>query len=99
LLEGDRRGTLSKESAEELEQHRHWGFLRKLIGEEILEKSGNVSSGPEGEGAEVLSRSLAPHLGMPEAEVQKHLEPHIRDGQITLTKGPDGTLRWSWAAS
>lgn len=99
LLEGDRRGTLSKESAEELEQHRHWGFLRKLIGEEILEKSGNVSSGPEGEGAEVLSRSLAPHLGMPEAEVQKHLEPHIRVGQITLKKGPDGTFRWSWAAS
>ncbi len=99
LLEREHQGTLSKESGEELEKHRHWDFLRRLIGEEILEKSEGVSISPEGEGVQELARSLAPHFRMPEGEVQKHLKPHIRDGQITLTKAPDGALRWSWAAS
>jgi anaerobic magnesium-protoporphyrin IX monomethyl ester cyclase len=99
LLEGDRRGTLSKESAEELEKHRHWDFLRRLIGEEVLERFGSIPPGLKGKGVEELARSLAPPLGMLEDEVQKHLEPHIRDGQMTLTKGPSGALRWSWANS
>ena len=99
LLEREHEGTLGKGGAEELEQYRHWTFLRKLIGQEILEHFGNLPAGTEGKGVEELARTIAPHLGMIDREVQKHLEPHIRDGHITPIKGPGGALLWSWAFS
>jgi anaerobic magnesium-protoporphyrin IX monomethyl ester cyclase len=98
LLEGEREGTLDGESAAELEQSRHWDFLRKLIREEVLERFGTVPPGRERNGLEELAGSIAPHLGMPEAEVQRHLEPHVREGQICLTGMPVG-MRWSWTES
>ncbi len=96
LLEGERQGTLDAQSAAELERSRHWDFLRKLIREEVLERFGTLAPGRERNGIEELAGSIAPHLGMPEAEVQRHLEPHVREGQIRLTRTP-GAVRWSWA--
>jgi radical SAM superfamily enzyme YgiQ (UPF0313 family) len=97
LLEAERQGVLTGESAAELERSRHWDFLRNLIRGELLERYG--AAGSHGKGLEELAGSLAPHLGMPEEEVQRHLEPHVRDGQIGLKGTPGGALRWSWADS
>jgi hypothetical protein len=99
LLEREYEGTLNKKGAGELEQYRHRDFLRRLIGEEILERFGSLPGGMGGKGGEELAGAIAPHLGMVDREVQKHLEAHIREGHITLTKGPAGAFRWSWAVS
>lgn len=98
LLERERRGILRKENAEELERHRHWNFLRRLIGEEILERYGSVPRGSDAKGIAGLAKSLAFPLGMPADEVKRHLEPHLRDGHICLSSGPEG-FRWTWASS
>jgi anaerobic magnesium-protoporphyrin IX monomethyl ester cyclase len=99
LLQVERRGTLDKESEEELERHRHWAFLRRLIGEEILERFGAVPPCLEGKGTDGLARSLAAPLGMGEEEVQKHLGPHVRRGDIRLLKERGEARRWSWSPS
>jgi len=94
LLERERRGILRKENAEELERHRHWNFLRRLIAEEILERYGSVPHESDAKGIAGLARSLASPLGMPEDEVKRHLEPHLRGGHICLSSGPEG-FRWT----
>jgi hypothetical protein len=99
LLKSEQQGDLSGKSAEELERHRRLDFLRKLIGGEILERYGTVLPGEEEKGVEELSRSLAPQLGMPEGEVQKHLQPHVRKGHIRLSTVPGDANRWFWASS
>jgi len=98
LLEGERRGTLSKENAEELQRHRHWNFLRRLIGEEILERYGSLAGGSDGNSLGGLAKALAPPLGSAPEEVKQHLEPHVRDGHICLASDPNG-FRWTWASS
>jgi hypothetical protein len=35
---------------------------------------------------------------MPADEVKRYLEPHLRDGHICLSSGPEG-FRWTWAPS
>jgi hypothetical protein len=96
LLAGERRGTLSQENAEELRRHRHWSFLRRLIGEEVLERYGSLPSGSDGNSLGGLAEALALPLGMTADEVEQHLKPHLRDGHISFTAGPKGS-RWAWA--
>jgi anaerobic magnesium-protoporphyrin IX monomethyl ester cyclase len=96
LLEGEHRGTLSKENAGALHRHRHWNFLRRLIGEEVLEGCGSLPDGSDGNSAGRLAKALAPQLGMTADEVRQHLEPHLRDGHISPAAGPKGS-RWAWA--
>jgi len=98
LLERERRGILSKENAEELRRHRHWNFLRRLIGEEVLERCGSLPVGSHRNGAGGLAAALAVPLGMTPEETKQHLEPHLRDGHICPTAGPKG-FRWAWASS
>ena len=90
---------MNREDSGELERNRHFAFLRRLIGEQILERFGGmVPKGGESTMDE-LARSLAPHLGMTPKEVQNHLEPHIREGQIVQMPAGGGPLRWDWADS
>jgi radical SAM superfamily enzyme YgiQ (UPF0313 family) len=98
LLEGERRGILSKENAEELGRYRHWNFLRRLIGEEILERYGSLPGGSDGNSLGDLAESLSFPLGMCADEVKRHLEPHLREGHISLASDLKG-YRWTWASS
>jgi anaerobic magnesium-protoporphyrin IX monomethyl ester cyclase len=97
LLEEERKGTLNRENSEELERNRHWAFLRRLIGDQILERFGGMHPKSAVSSVEELAQSLAPPLEMGKEEVQKHLDPHIREGHIKPVQGPGGTLGWSWA--
>jgi radical SAM superfamily enzyme YgiQ (UPF0313 family) len=99
LLEGESRGILNKEQIEELDRHRHWNFLRRLIGEEILEHFGSLPPGSDANGINGLAKTLSSPLGMPAEEVGRHLEPHLRDGHICVYPEPKGGLRWTWAPS
>jgi anaerobic magnesium-protoporphyrin IX monomethyl ester cyclase len=99
LLEEEWKGTLNRENSEALERNRHWAFLRRLIGEQILERFGGALSESATGEVEELAGSLAPHLGMAPKEVQKHLESHIREGHIALVAEPGGGRRWSWTDS
>jgi len=99
LLEKERQGVLTEKNKEELEQNRHWAFLRRLIGEEILERFGIVPPGSGINKVEALAGTLAPHLGLAEEKVCKHLEPHIGERHIGFVAGPGGERRWCWADS
>jgi radical SAM superfamily enzyme YgiQ (UPF0313 family) len=96
LLEGERRGTLSQENAGELQRHRHWDFLRRLIGEEILERYGSLPTGSKANRPGGLAEALTFPLGITAGEVTRHLEAHLREGHISFTSGPKGS-RWAWA--
>jgi radical SAM superfamily enzyme YgiQ (UPF0313 family) len=91
LLERERRGILTGGNAQELHRHRHWNFLRRLIGEELLERYGTEGNSPEG-----LAEALAPRLGMAVEETKRHLDPHLRDGHIRPVTGLKG-FQWAWA--
>ncbi|OGQ01183.1 MAG: hypothetical protein A2Z51_11175 [Deltaproteobacteria bacterium RBG_19FT_COMBO_52_11] len=97
LLREERRGMLGATHAEELARHRHWSFLRRLIGEEILERYGNIAERSDGKGIDALARSLARPLRMPAAEVKLHVEPLLRDGHIYPAPASGGGRRWSWS--
>ena len=97
LLQEERRGVLDSTHAEELARHRHWSFLRRLIGEEILERYGNIAERSDGKGIDALARSLARPLRMPAAEVKLHVEPLLRDGHIYPAPESGGGQRWSWS--
>ena len=99
LLEGERKGVLSKQQVEELERHRHRNFLRRLIGEEILERYGNLLPDSGGNEVDFLSKSLAPILGMSVEEVKRHLGPLINDGHICPAPDTKSGFRWIWATS
>jgi len=99
LLEQERKGTLNRENSGELERNRHWAFLRKLIGEQILENFEGTLPGSGMNRVKDLARSIAPCLGMGWEEVWKHLESPIREGQIVLVPAVGGSFRWAWADS
>ena len=64
LLDLEQNGSLSRENAKELSRHRHWDFLRRLIGEEILERHGILPADMTEEDIAGLARSIARPLGM-----------------------------------
>jgi radical SAM superfamily enzyme YgiQ (UPF0313 family) len=97
LLEEERKGTLSRENSAALERNRHWAFLRRIIGEQILERFGGRHSRSFEGSVEELARSLALHLGMEGEAVQKHLEPLVREGHIKPVQEAGRTIRWAWA--
>jgi DNA-binding transcriptional ArsR family regulator len=97
LLEKERQGVLAEKNKEELEQNRHWAFLRKLIGEEILEGFESAPPGLSARGINDLAESIAPRLGMTKEEVEKHLEPLLRGGYIYPKRNERGDLRCKWA--
>ncbi len=97
LLEKERQGVLTEKNKEELEQNRHWAFLRRLIGEEILERYGNVLPGSGRSDASELTKALAPHLRMTTEEAEKHFEPLFSEGNIYLERDERGNLRCEWA--
>ena len=97
LLKEERRGMLGPTHAEELAKHRHWSFLRKLIGEEILERHGKISGRADGKEIGALTKSLARPLRMPAGEIRRHVEPLLRDGHIGPVPQPGGGQQWFWA--
>jgi len=97
LLEKERQGTLSEKNSETLEQNRHWAFLRRLIGEEVLERFVNTPPGLSTQGMNDLAKSVAPRLGMTKEEVEKHLEPLVRGGYIRPKHNEDRKTQWEWA--
>jgi radical SAM superfamily enzyme YgiQ (UPF0313 family) len=97
LLEKERQGTLTEKSAKKLEQNRHWAFLRRLIGEEILERFGGVLPGSGRSDTSELAKSLALPLGMTIIEVEKHLDPLVRRGNIRERHKENGKTQWEWA--
>jgi radical SAM superfamily enzyme YgiQ (UPF0313 family) len=99
LLEKEQQGTLTEKNLETLEQNRHWAFLRRLIGEEILERHGSVLPGSGGSDASDLAKSLALPLRMTTAEVEKHLDPMVRGGDIRPKQKENGKVQWEWAGN
>ena len=99
LLNGEKNGALSRESAQELDRHRHWDFLRKLIGGEILENQGILPADSREEDVSALARSLAAPLRMLPREAARHLTPLIRAGHIRPVRADGGKIRWSWSPS
>jgi anaerobic magnesium-protoporphyrin IX monomethyl ester cyclase len=97
LLEKERQGILNQKDSEELERDRHWAFLRRLIGEEILERCGNVPAESGKPKLEGLAESLAHPLGMTAGEVEKHLDPLFSGGNIYLERSEMGNFRCEWA--
>jgi radical SAM superfamily enzyme YgiQ (UPF0313 family) len=97
LLAREQNGSLNRENAEELNRHRHWDFLRRLIGEEILERHGVVQKDRISDRATALARSIARPLGIPHEEARRHLAPHIREGHIRPVRVEGGNIRWDWS--
>jgi radical SAM superfamily enzyme YgiQ (UPF0313 family) len=95
LLEAEGRGRLGKEHRDELHRYRHWNFLRRLIGEEILERHGTISQ--ESNGLKGLVKSIAPQLDMELEEVEKHLQLLIQEGNICLHPIAQDRVQWEWA--
>jgi radical SAM superfamily enzyme YgiQ (UPF0313 family) len=97
LLEKERLGALSRKNSEELDQNRHWAFLRRLIGEEILERYGSVLPGSGRSDAGELAKSLALPLEMTTGEVEKHLDALVRGGNIRPKHNENRKTQWEWA--
>jgi hypothetical protein len=97
LLEKEREGTLTQKNEEELEQNRHWAFLRRLIGEEILERYGSVLPVSGRSDESELAKSLALPMRMTTAEVKKHLKPLFLGGNIRPKHNQNRKPRWEWA--
>ena len=97
LQEKKRLGTLPRKNSEELEQNRHWTFLRRLIGEEIIERYGRVPAGSGRSDASQLAGALAPHLRTTAEEVEKHLDFLVRGGNIRLKHEENRRVQWEWA--
>jgi anaerobic magnesium-protoporphyrin IX monomethyl ester cyclase len=97
LLEREERGGLTERDAEDLERQRYWHFLRKLIGEEILERFDPPLSGAGHAEINFLARSIAPPLEMRREEAEKHLERLTRAGNIRQRHSKNGGFRWGWA--
>jgi radical SAM superfamily enzyme YgiQ (UPF0313 family) len=97
LLEKERQGTLSEKNSKELERNRHWAFLRRLIGEEILERHGIVLPGSGGNDASGLARAFAPRLGMSTEEAETHFAPLVTGGNVYLKRDERRDLRYEWA--
>jgi anaerobic magnesium-protoporphyrin IX monomethyl ester cyclase len=98
LLEDERRGTLTEKGAEELERHRRLAFLRRLIGEDLLERHPPLPLMPEMQALERLSRSLAAIMGQAREEIEPYLESLATQGHIKLSKEA-GAMRWMWTRS
>lgn len=96
LLKEEQKGVLAQRNKEDLEQNRHWAFLRRLIGEDILERFGVVLPGSGVNGFGQLAGILAPHLGMTTDEAKNHLELLVRGGHIFLNRNDRGELMWEW---
>jgi radical SAM superfamily enzyme YgiQ (UPF0313 family) len=99
LLERDEKGILTEKDAEELERHRHWDFLRKMIGEETLEGYGLLPADMSEDDLSGLARSVARPLGMPRKEVGRHLTPLVREKHIRPIRVEGGKIRWEWASN
>jgi radical SAM superfamily enzyme YgiQ (UPF0313 family) len=97
LLEREENSCLTRENAEELNRHRRWHFLRRLIGGEILECSDAFPLRRSTPDVNSLAKSIAPSLGMGIEEVEKHLESLARGGNICQTHCENGRLQWAWA--
>jgi radical SAM superfamily enzyme YgiQ (UPF0313 family) len=97
LLEKERQGTLSKKNDIEMERSRHWAFLRRVIGEEILERYGSVLPGSGRSDASDLAKTLASPLGMTIGEVEKQLDPLVRGGNIRPKHNENRRTEWEWA--
>lgn len=97
LLEEERRGTLGMKSAIELERHRRQAFLRRLIGEEILERLGPSPLLPDEQALEKLPLSLATLMGQAPEEIEPHIRALARQGHIRLCKETNA-MRWRWAS-
>jgi hypothetical protein len=95
LLEAEGRGRLGKEHRDELQRYRHWNFLRRLIGEETLERHGALPR--ESDGLKGLAKSITPQLSMELEEVEKHLKLLIREGNIYPQPTAQGGVQWQWA--
>jgi hypothetical protein len=96
LLEEERQGVLAEKNKEELEHNRHWAFLRRLIGEEIVERYGSVLPGLGRSYVGELAKSLAHPLGMTAGEAEKHLDPLVRGGNICPKHNESRKIQWGW---
>jgi hypothetical protein len=95
LLEAEGRGRLGKKHRDELYRYRHWNFLRRLIGEEILARLGTLPR--ESGGLEGLAKSITPQLGLALDEAENHLKLLIQAGNIYPQPTPQDRVQWQWA--
>ncbi len=97
LLNREKNGSLSLENTDELGRHRHWDFLRKLIGGEILETNILLPAGTGEEDIAALAQSLALPLRRQPEEVNRHLTPLIRAGHIRPVRAEGSEVSWTWS--
>lgn len=92
LLEAEGQGRLGKEHRDELHRYRHWNFLRRLIGEEILERHGTLPR--ESDGLKGLVKSITPQVDLDLEEVGKHLKLLIQEGNICRQPMAQDRVQW-----
>lgn len=97
LFEREKKGTLTEKDAEELERHRHWDFLRKLIGEDMLERHGVLPADMREDEMAGLTRSIGRLLGMPHEEARRRLTSLVREKHIRPIRVEGGKIRWNWS--
>jgi radical SAM superfamily enzyme YgiQ (UPF0313 family) len=96
LLEGERAGNLSPQTASQLRRHRRGSFLRRVIRDDLLEKHGAISPSGHDNGLEGLSHALARASRLPPSEVLEHLRPLAQEGHIRLAHSHGPGWRWQW---
>jgi len=97
LFGREEKGILAEKDGMELERHRHWGFLRRLIGEDVLERHGILPADMSADDIAGLSRSIAGPLGMSPEEVRRRLIPLVREKHIQSARMEGGKIRWDWS--
>lgn len=97
LWEREEKGTLTQKDGEELERHRHWDFLRSLIGKDVLERHGVLPAGMSEDDIAALARSVACPLGISRKEARRHLAPLVLAGHILPIRMEGGKIRWDWS--
>ncbi|HSR11051.1 MAG TPA: radical SAM protein [Thermodesulfobacteriota bacterium] len=98
LLEKEKSGSLSSGEEAGLKQNRYWAFLRKMIGDRILEKYGAlVPEVSKKESLDHLVKAIAPHLKMPSTQVRNLIAPLIDEGLIALLPARAGAQHWAWS--
>jgi anaerobic magnesium-protoporphyrin IX monomethyl ester cyclase len=97
LFAEERAGRLSEQAATELHRRRQWGFLRTLMGENLVETCGKIGKDLEEGPLWQLARNLSGPLGMTIPDVANRLGPLVQKGHIRMFGSSTDGRMWRWA--
>jgi radical SAM superfamily enzyme YgiQ (UPF0313 family) len=97
LLEQERNGILGEEGSVELERHRRWRFLRRLIKEDALRSDAKIHSTSGEDALNSLITRLSQSALAPAEDTKRYLYSLARDGHIISERVSSGVFRWIWS--